>query len=317
MKTTHAIAYVQRKRITDWKRLVLTHRTPAFVYGSNDDYVFAKLPKGSILWIVSSLPQRPPELVARLEVAKVRCRKCPDLGVGQDLLRHFREFKWIAKGTSNSVFFGHNDAGPALMKTVFERSSGETWRLPRSDTGWRPEFGSLLQRPTRIHCPPGRSGKGQRRPLPLEELASRASQAVFISWKWMDHSVDTPLALAHELAKLRMMVWLDHLALPDSRALRKVRKDKDKLERLLRYGYQRCKYLLVVESEHYGCLSCGSAKNWTLRELKGTLAPHARLRLICFRPAGCKPSPHIPATAKRLSRYEPIEAAREFRRLTT
>ncbi len=310
----HAIAYVQRKRITDWKRLVLTHTTPAFVYGSNDSRVFAKLPKGSILWIVSSIPGRSPELVARLEVAKVRCRQCPELGVNENLLRHFKEFKWIATGTSNSRFFGYNDAGPALMKTVFERTTGETWRLPNPAGGWQSRYGSLLQRPTLLHITI--TGKAGRRPLsPLEKLAASADHSVFISWKWKDHVKSVPLNLAHALAEQGVMVWLDHLALPDSRALKKIQKDKDRLERLLRYGYRQCKYLLAIDSKNYGNASPGSAKNWTLREWNGSIAPRARLDRICFRPSGTHESRHIDTGTTRLRSHGSEAAAKEFARL--
>ena len=104
----HVVTYVQRKRVTDWKRLVLTHDEPAFVYGSNDERVFVKqLENGGTLWVVSSIPERSPELVARLSVQAVARRDDPGLqalGVGKRLLRHFAEFKWIAVGGDDSEF---------------------------------------------------------------------------------------------------------------------------------------------------------------------------------------------------------------------
>jgi hypothetical protein len=308
-----AIAYVQRKRITDWKRLVLTHHAPAFVYGSNDDRVFRTLPPKAALWIVSPVPRRSPELVAKLHLEKVRCRQCPDLGVSKDLLQHFREFKWIAKGTDKSRFFGHNDAAPVLLNTVFESSSGSAWKLADDGALWKSEYGKRLQRPTKLSIPKGNGGKRERRQrLPLEKLAAGADQSIFISWKWKDHPKRLPLCLAHELARRGFMVWLDHLALPDSRALKKVQKDKDKLERLLRYGYRQCAYLMAIESKDYGNPSPKSAKNWTLREWKGTLARGTKLRRVCFRPKGSKKSPHISSDINRLKAHDPEEAAQEF-----
>jgi len=38
--SNHVLRYVQRRRVTDWKRLVITHDTPAFIYGINDERVF-------------------------------------------------------------------------------------------------------------------------------------------------------------------------------------------------------------------------------------------------------------------------------------
>jgi hypothetical protein len=198
-----ALCYVQRKRVTDWKRLVLTHDQPSFVYGSNDDRVFAsKLAQGSILWVVSSLPGRNPALVARMELAGVWEREDPNLEVSPDLLNHFREFKWIAKGTSNSTFFGHNDAGPALISTVFERASGSTWTLTDRQSDWHPEYGKKLQRPTIVHIhSKGSPLLDEIHSTPLRELSDSARKSVFISWKWKDNHKTLPLSLAYALVK--------------------------------------------------------------------------------------------------------------------
>ena len=126
--SNHVLCYVQRRRVTDWKRLVITHDKPAFIYGSNDERVFDnRLRDGGTLWVVSSIPDRPPELVARLVVVAILKRKDPklaELGVNQRLVRHFAEFEWIAVGGPQSEFFGHNTAGDALLNTVFETTSG-------------------------------------------------------------------------------------------------------------------------------------------------------------------------------------------------
>jgi hypothetical protein len=318
--TMEVLAYVQRKRITDWKRLVLARDSkqsgqyPTFLYGSNDDRVFSKMPQGSVLWIVSSLPAHPPTLVAKLNIDKVRHRTCPGLGLSKRLLWHFREFKWIAKGTSDSEFFGHNNAGPALIETVFESSRRGEWTLCESrDRTWKPKFGLRLQRPTEIAPWKQQSRSAAQRQLsPLEKIAASSERSIFVSWKWRDHSKKIPLCLAYELANRGHMVWLDHLALPDSRALRKVQKDKDVLERLLRYGYRRCSHLLILDSEHYGEKSSGSAVNWTLRELQGTSLGKPEIRKLCFQPSGVKSSPRIPNEILRLKSREPVSAAIEL-----
>ena len=314
------LAYVQRKRITDWKRLVLAREDgkantdPQFLYGSNDDRIFSEMSRGSVLWIVSSLPARPPTLVARINVDQVSSRTCPSLGLSERLRWHFREFKWIAKGTSKSEFFGHNCVAQALLETVFESSRRGEWSLSEEKcTSWRPEFGWHLQRPTLIRTPMKRSENAtQPRLSPLEKVAATAEQSIFVSWKWRDHAKQIPLSLAYALADRGHMVWLDHLALPDSRALRKVQKDKDILERLLRYGYRRCSYLLVIDSEHYGEKSSGSALNWTLRELQGAPLGKPGIKRVCFHPSGVTTSPYIPPDIRRLKSRHPESAASEL-----
>ena len=314
--TSQVLCYVQRKRITDWKRLVLTHDSPAFIYGSKDDRVFAsRLSEGSILWVVSSIPGRNPELVARMELAGVWEREDPKLKVSPDLLRHFREFKWIAKGTSNSAFLGHNDAGPALVRTVFERASGSTWTLAGQQSDWRAEYGSRLQRPTVIHIPPeGSPPQDVIRTIPLQELSDSARRSVFISWKWRDNHKTIPLSLAYALAKNGLMVWLDLLALPRARALKLVQRDEAKLERLLRYGYGQCVCVLAIDSAKYGTQTRESAANWTLKEWNGELNSGQKLARVCFSPGcGVRHSPVTAAADVILSGTTPDEAARELR----
>ena len=279
-----ALAYVQRKRITDWKRLVLTGDSLEFLYGSNDDQVFSELPDGSVLWIIASLPDQPPELVAKLEVEKIRERDSPDLGIDNRLLWHFREFGWIAKATSNSVFFGHNNAGDALVRTLFDRPSGDPWSFSSISPVWLPKFGMSLHRPKRIHSVHGSPGTKKEEVFlnPIEELAEKSSHSVFISWKWMDNTSEKPLKLAELLANRGFMVWLDLLALPKSRALKKVQSDHKKLEKLLKYGYEQCKYILAINSENYGSKTSTSEKNWTLREWNGEIAKNTKLIRFCL-----------------------------------
>ena len=72
MVQSQYISYVQTKRITDWKRLVITKGKLTFLYGSNDPNVFAKITTNSILWVIESQPQRPPSLVAKLEIKEIK-----------------------------------------------------------------------------------------------------------------------------------------------------------------------------------------------------------------------------------------------------
>lgn len=311
---SQVLCYVQRKRITDWKRLVLMQNQPVFIYGSNDGRVFAnKLTKDSVLWVVSSIPGKNPELVARLELEGVWETDSPELGISKDLLRHFREFRWIAKGTANSRFFGHNDAGPALIHTVFERISGSTWTLKNKATHWLGKYGSKFQRPALIHFFEECQSKNDKEYMPLEKLSNSSKRSVFISWKWRDNNRTVPLNLAYALAKNGIMVWLDILALPKARASKKINEDGSKLERLLRYGYEHCICILAIDSEKYGTRSQKSAANWTLQEWNGELAPGKKLNRFWYHPAETEGYSRIAtASDKSLKSTMPEEAAREL-----
>ena len=312
----HVLCYVQRNRITDWKRLVITHEEPVFLYGSNDERVFVKhLVDGGTLWVVSSIPTRPPELVACLSVKTVAKRNDPKLealGVSKHLLRHFAEFNWIAVGGHESEFFGHNVAGSALLKTTFESTSGEPWVLSRGSNEWRGEYGMNLQRPTKVS---NNSLDSQENGISaLRALAATSINSVFISWKWCDNSKQFVRSLAYALAESGFMPWVDLLALPRSKALLKVQKDEDKLERLLRYGYRRCFGVIGVDTVNYGIQSEGSDKNWTLREWEGVFAQDgAALAKIAYRPTGAASSGVMACADLRLSSKDPRIAARELR----
>lgn len=311
----NVLCYVQRCRITDWKRLVVTHEEPAFVYGSNDDRVFFKnLEHGGTLWVVSPIPSRPPELVARLSVKTVMKQDDPkleELGVSKRLLRHFSEFKWIAIGGRGSEFFGHNFAGKALLETTFESASGEPWILSGESKEWHGVYGMKLQRPTKLS---NRSLSSQEDgAAALRALAATSTQSVFLSWKWRDNSKRLIKALAYALAESGFMVWVDLLSLPRSKALLKVQQDEDRLRRLLRYGYRQCFGVIGVETVNYGTPSEGSDDNWTLREWEGAFAQdRAVLARIAYRPksaAGCEV---MSCQDLRLSSMDPGIAAREL-----
>ena len=310
----HVVCYVQRKRVTDWKRLVITHDEPVFVYGSRDDFVFPKqLKDGGTLWVISSQPDRPPALTARLSVKVVLPRQDPalgDFGVSQRFLRHFSEFKWIAVGDEQSEFFGYNDAGSALLNTTFESPSGELRLLDRHAENWQTEFGSKLQRPAKV------SAVGLRGPTgiaALQQLAATKARSVFISYKWRDNTKRMIRELAYALARQGFMPWLDQLALPKSKALGLVEKDEEKLEKLLCYGYRQCFAVLGIESPNYGVMSEGSDKNWTLREWEGALAPQKSLTKVVYNPKGAKARGILADAHKRLAGQSPDSAAQELK----
>ena len=311
----HVLCYVQRDRITDWKRLAITHEEPAFIYGSNDERVFVEhLAGGGTLWVVSSIRTRPPELVARLSVKTVLERNDPKLrafGVSERFARHFAEFKWIAVGGTDSEFFGHNVAGSALLQTTFESASGEPWVLSSGAREWRGAYGMKLQRPTRVSNES--LGPQENGIAALKTLAATSAQSVFVSWKWRDSSARVVRSLAYALAERGFMPWLDLLALPKARALRKIQGDEEKLERLLRYGYRRCFALIGVETINYGSQSEGSHRNWTLREWEGEFVTDRRLARIAYRPKSAIGSELMSCVDLRLSSADPQVAAGELR----
>lgn len=312
---THVVCYVTRNKITDWKRLVLTHETPSFIYGSNDERVFVNhLKDGGMLWVISSIPGRPPELVARLKVKAVLSINDPkilDFGVTISFLCHFSAYKWIAIGEKDSVFFGHNNAGTTLLNTVFETTKGDPILLDKDATSWSAAMGKKLQRPTKLynkgfaHIEYGKSA--------LNELASTKDHSIFISWKWSDYSKDNISTLAYSLADNGFMVWLDLLALPRAKALKKIQKDKKKLESLLKYGYQQCIGIIAVDSENYGHCSKKSERNWTLREWQGELDPDKKMVRILFQP-GDNASKYISTAPKiQLSSKLALDAGIELK----
>jgi hypothetical protein len=311
----HIVCYIRRNRITDWKRLVITHDEPAFIYGSNDERVFVKqLEGGGTLWVVSPIPGRPPELVARLSVKAVAKRDDPKLealGVSKRLLRHFAQFNWIAVGGDDSEFFGHNIAGNTLLRTVFESTSGDPWVLSRGSNKWRGQYGMKLQRPTRV------SNAGldsqENGAAALKELAATSKRSVFISWKWCDNQKQLIRSLAFALAENGFMPWLDLLALPRARALKKVQEDEEKLESLLKYGYRRCFGVIGVETANYGTRSDGSDKNWTLREWEGKFVRERSLARILYHPKGAASCSVMPRADLSLSSAHPLDAAKELR----
>jgi len=301
------VCYVKRDLISDWKRKVITHYQRAFVYGSRDNRIFSKLNKGDVLWIVSPMPGRPPELVARLNVETVGQVGCGSLPIGEDLESRFAQWDHLAIGGNGSVFFGHKIANLAMMQTRFiNPTSRKEWSFSDKSKTWDSRFGSWFVRPYEIVVP--ESG------ATLFEHLSESKQ-VFISWKQFDIEPNFILSLAYALANQGIMAWLDLLTLPDSISLKIAQKRSTELVGLLRYGYERCDAILVVESEHYMEKSKDSQENWTELEWNGSIASHIPLQQYIFHPKGTPPCAKIPATQSRLVSRSPEKAALELKEL--
>jgi hypothetical protein len=304
----NVLCYVQRSLITKWKRLVLTHDEPLFVYGSDDDHVFAtRLKDGGILWVIASTPGGSPELVARLDVEMVRERGNPELDINPRFLRKF-EYKWIAKGKDNSEFFGHNNAEKALLQLAFGPKNGEPWKIEEGATQWQGKYGSKLQSPRYI-CETGELEKGliSLGNLPLLDLQKKKSRAVFLSWKWRDNTKNFMRSLASELVAEGFMPWLDLLAMPWSQHIEQREKDKPKLEKLLKYGYQHSAAIIAIDSENYGTPT-EEFPNWTKREWEGELAKNIKIKKLVYRPKGNKKSKLIQKSGDGLPVFEQPQA---------
>jgi hypothetical protein len=299
----NVVCYVQRKRITDWKRKILTRTDSAFIYGSNDKVVFSKLKAGDVLWIVAQVPLRPPEIVARLEVEIVTLRDDPKLGVSEKLLEKFPQWTWIARGGKGSRFYGHNNAERAFMQSEFLTPTGKRWRLGETSAHWTDECGKRFQGPVEI-CPSG------------EELFKQIAEApaIFISWKWKDNRKRAIRNLAFALADQGFTVWLDKLAMPASTSLeRMVKNFPEALEMLLQDGYQHSSLLLAIGTRRYGVISDNSAKNWTMEEWNGALDPQHLIQRRIYHPAYSKGSSVLTQRELYLQSSDPLEAAVELK----
>lgn len=311
----NVLCYIQRPLITKWKRLVLTRDDPLFVYGSNDDRVFAKrLKDGGVLWVIASIPGRPPELVARLDVGMVRKRNDPKLDINPRFLQEF-DYTWIAKGKDSSEFFGNNNAESALLQLALRPKKGEPWKIDDGATRWQGKYGKKL-RSSRSICEVGefKNGVVSLGSQPLIDLQKKKSRAVFISWKWNDNKKSDMCSLAYELVAHGFMPWLDLLSMPWSRDLDQREKDKPKLNRLLKYGYQQAAAIIAIDSKNYGTPT-KNFPNWTEREWEGKFAKNDRLKKIVYRPEGHKPSKLIQNSKDEFTVFDqpPAEFACELR----
>lgn len=279
------LSYVQTKRITDWKRLVITKGNLIFLYGSNDSKIFAKIPSNSILWIIESHPQRPPSLVAKLNVASIQLLE-EVLDTDPEKFRHYKEFKWIALCKKTSVFFGYNNVENELSNLYFENSIGIQWKLG-NQAFWSSDFGRKLQGTKRI------SNSAYAKNPVFNKYVQHEKPSIFMSWKWKDTSYEWIKELAYKLSDAGYIIWLDILVLPRSKALNIVASDSKKLEKLLKYGYSHSEYLLAIDSANYGIKSRNSQKNWTLREWNGKLAAKNIFKKILVKSSSKKKSPFM------------------------
>ena len=273
-RVPHVVAYVSRSKITDWKRLMSprTGKAFPFIYGSNDENVFAPMVKeGSVLWVIGASPdERPPSLVARMNViGRLDPPREETFGIPEAVVRTFRKkFDYIAVGdSSKSRFYGYNNASHALLGLVLkwvhkERTLSGEKPCPQETCVWKPSYATPLNRPATIVSDP----------KPLFDLNARADRCVFISWKRSDNWTrrESIRKLAYALADAGLFTWLDVLAFPPSIS-RKTKMDPDAklVQRLLNYGYKRCKGLLAIETKEYG--EMGISGNWTEMEWTGNL----------------------------------------------
>lgn len=270
----HVLAYVSRSKVTDWKRLMNPRIGEAFpfVYGSSDENVFAEMVKeGSVLWVICATPDgRPPSLVARLNViGRLDPPGEETFGIPEPVVCAFRKnFDYIAVGDrSESRFYGYNNASRALLGLVLkwvheERTLSGQEPCPQGTCIWKPSFATPLNRPAMIVSDPNS----------LIALHAAADRCVFISWKRSDNWTRRASIrkLAYALADEGIFTWLDVLAFPPSIALRtKVDPDAELIQRLLHYGYERCKGLLAIDTKNYG--TKGISGNWTEMEWTGNL----------------------------------------------
>ena len=198
-------------------------------------------------------------------------------GVPPSVLRAFRKehkgrrlFDYLAVGhPQHSRFYGYNNASPALLSLTLKwvhktrTLSGEP-ACPQGTCTWQSSYATPLNRPALVVSDT----------KPLEDLHRAAAHSIFISWKRRDNWKRRKRVreLAYALADEGLFAWLDVFAFPPSIALtKKVDPDADLIDRLLRYGYERCQGLLALETTNYGVQ--GILGNWTEMEWTGQFDP--------------------------------------------
>jgi hypothetical protein len=128
--------------------------------------------------------------------------------------------------------------------------------------------------------------------------------------------------LADELVSQGFMPWLDLFAMPWSRDIEQREKDKPKLDKLLKYGYQQAAAIVAIDSKNYGTITKPPKnkdqknQNWTKREWKGELAKNDKIKKIIYRPKGHTPSKLLQGLEKKLPFFNqaPAEFAHELRK---
>jgi hypothetical protein len=165
-----------------------------------------------------------------------------------------------------------------MAQIAFLGRRKEPWRLDPMDgqRSWNSQHGRRLQNILRI-APAGLSVAGQHPSLgadPLLDLARTASQrSIFISYKHDD--MDDPSAeafldqLAVELARKKIAVWLDRLALSGTGGQDLTQESDSTLKGLLRQGLGDSRVVLGVWRKLYGTPSRLDGENWTRNEWRG------------------------------------------------
>jgi hypothetical protein len=294
LKAEHIVLYMKPKYLLRWKRIVLISKNPTFIYSSNSDILGKRIEENfTMLWVVSPVEdEQHPALVAKMKVqnlAKMENKKLyPQIKIPKKMLKEFseRENKWIVTALEEeSVYFGYNNASDALLDTPFGLKKAHILRQTNKE--WKSSTSSFFPGP-RIVTPES-IYKGDFPGIkPLQDLAKTEERSVFISYKWCDGVADKAIALAHALAKIGIMSWLDQLAFPKADYSKELRTDSLKLEKLLRYGYSRCKVIVGFGTENYGKLTNQLRRNWTMREWAGELSDSKRPYRILFPQPGFK-----------------------------
>jgi len=190
-------------------------------------------------------------------------------------------------------------------------------RFTTSGSRWKHAYYQKLRRPT-VVAERGRKDVSIRSPGPkhLKDLARLAERSVFISWKWNDNARRRRVIreFTRALSEEKVMVWLDLLAFSMSPALSKVRENNDQLEKHLKYGYERCKAVVAIGTQHYGELTAEipNNKNWTKREWKGTIVPGKRIKKVVY-PFDAELPTILDDADHCLARRSPRRAAKELR----
>jgi hypothetical protein len=314
--TRDVLCYVQRRRISDWKRQVFREKEPLFMFGSNDRRVFARLHPGDRLWIVATRGDGLPSLTARIIVGRAGPFGDPALGIPEHRMHAFREWKWMIRGAEGSEFYGHNDASDALLGTVYCSASGRSRMLAPEGGPWKSTLGTRLQGPALI-CPAGKLHGEIASPgsAPLEALAARKKFSVFISYKWQDQNRALVRSLADALARSGLMPWLDQLALPGARASARIAQDEPLLRRLLHYGYGQCPLLLGLYSPHYGVQTGEHTGNWSRREWRNDLGATSPKIKVLYNPDRLEASTLVADRYTELTQPGFDELAAELKRI--
>ena len=221
----------------------------------------------AVLWVVGLSPDGQPTLDACIHIDDTYPR-----WKGAD------RWRGISGPRPPSRFFGLNDASEAMARIAFLSGRKGTWRLDPTDDQrtWSSQHGGRLQNILRI-APAGLSVAGQVPSFgtdPLSDLARAASQrSIFISYKHDDMDDESAreflIQLAVELARKKIAVWLDRLALAGTGGQKQPQESDSTLTELLQQGLGDSRVVLGVWRDLYGTLSKLDRENWTQKEWRG------------------------------------------------